>query len=243
MNDNYDFNSRKYIWLLIIVCFLFFIIVIKAFQYLPDRTNVPAPVTEQSSVKPSDTVQQTTEDTVSEENNTSEELTDEQKMAKKLASEKYKKDHKSGKIVFSNSEPSEFEEVQVPAGVLDEELPAMQEKTENVALTNEELALRAIINAKKSFREKNYSEALKEYQTVSSLTEDKELTAMSYEGISEIYVLSKRYGTALSFAAKAYNMSPSIAREMLIAKIYYRAGNTENAITRVNNLLKRDFSR
>lgn len=229
MNEQYDFNSKKYMWLLILVCLLFFIVVMKAFQYLPASESADVVNEKQEVSEFPVTVQQ-------EEKNTEAETKESQ-----AAAEKYKKDHKSGRIVFKDSYTPEFDDIEVPKSTLDEELPKSQEPVQ-AALTNEELALRAVIEGKRNFNENKYTEALVEYQKVASLTTDKELIAMSYEGISEIYAVSKRYGTALSFAAKAYNTSPSISREMLIARIYYRAGNTENAVTRVNNLLKRDFS-
>ena len=229
MNEKYDFNSKKYMWMLILVCLLFFIVVMKAFQYLP-VTDKSEAVREKTAAETPVVVQPDDETKVQEE------------AQKKLeAEEKYKKDHKSGRIVFKDSYTPEIEDIEAPKSALDEELPKSEEQAQ-VALTDEELALRAIINGKRNLRDRKYTEALTEYQKVPSLTSDSELIAMSYEGISQIYAISKRYGTALSFAAKAYNTSPSTSREMLIARIYYRAGNTENAVTRVNNLLKRDFA-
>lgn len=234
MNENYDFNSKKFLWLLVLVCLLFVILIVKAFQYLPvDDNNAQ---TSQENV-----INDNSQAEIADKENEDADNADEETSS---AAENADKEHKSGKILIDDSDKPELEEIDAPEGInIDEEQPPKKQDEVSAALSNEELALRAIISAKKNFKDKDYSQALEEYRKVPNLTNDSELIAMSYEGISELYANSKRYGTALSFAAKAYNVSPSISREMLIAKIYYRAGNTENAITRVNNLLKKDFAK
>ena len=73
--------------------------------------------------------------------------------------------------------------------------------------------------------------------------EDKQLVkAECYEEISTIYAISKKYGTALSYAQKAYNLYPSTSREILLARLYYKTGSTDKASDRINNVLRRDFN-
>ena len=52
----------------------------------------------------------------------------------------------------------------------------------------------------------------------------------------------KRYGTALSYAQKAYNTYPTSSREMLLARLYYKTGDLDKATKRMNNVLQRDFA-
>ena len=104
----------------------------------------------------------------------------------------------------------------------------------------------ACVSCKESFalpkeKENDYTNALSEFQKAEENADNDELKAMCYENIAEIYAINRKYGTALSFASKAYKLSPSDTREMLIAKIYYQAGQTDNAITRINNALKKSF--
>ena len=140
---------------------------------------------------------------------------------------------------MSDTQP--FEEIQAPKGVEEEIVSDDSEDNKPAQLTPEEEALISIYNGKKAKTNKNYTEALNEFQKAANLTDDKELQAQSYEGIAEVYAINRKYGTALSFAYKAYNNSPSSAREMLIAKIYYKAGETDKAINQMNSVLKREF--
>jgi hypothetical protein len=60
--------------------------------------------------------------------------------------------------------------------------------------------------------------------------------------MADVYGIVKRYGTALSYAQRAYNAAPTTSREMLIARLYYKTGEIDKATKRVNNILQRDFS-
>ena len=56
-----------------------------------------------------------------------------------------------------------------------------------------------------------------------------------------VYAISKRYGSAISAAQRAYNIAPTSNREMLLARLYYKTGDTERATAKANNVLRRDF--
>ena len=91
-------------------------------------------------------------------------------------------------------------------------------------------------------KEQKYESAVYEYQQIAKSTEDENIQARCYQEIALIYASIKRYGTALSFAQKAYNTSPSSDREMIMARLYYKTGNTDKATEHVNAILKRDFN-
>jgi len=210
----YNFNSKKYIFLLLLICFIFTIFVIKAFDYLPQKEI-------KSIEKPK--VNQITE----LKTNTA---TDKENDA---TIEKPIQNQKSGILYKSNNslhDETKLEEIEPPAGAVNEELiqtytdDKLIGEKENNSLSKDELALKAIIKARKLASQGINSEALEEYQKVVELTNDKELIAESYDGISELYAKNKRYSTAMSFAGNAYKSSPSLAREFFIAKIYYMAG-------------------
>lgn len=228
MNESYDFNSKKFIWLLIMVCILFFVFVVKAFDYLPKK-NV------------SEEALQSAQTSINTQNNVQ---NDEEGNSEAEEVQKNSREEKRGSIIVSEEDkPDIIDEIEIPNSKLDElQTEETAEPIVQSKLSPEEEALRAIITAKRNVQQNDYKSAIEEYQKVPGLTDNNELIAMSYEGISEVYAATKRYGTALSFAAKAYNASPSSSREMLIARIYYKAGNTENAINRVNNLLKKGFT-
>ena len=116
------------------------------------------------------------------------------------------------------------------------------ESIDNQELTPEEQVEKVFATAYKLRSEKQFVKALEEYKKIPELTSDSNLVARSYEETATIYAIVKRYGTALSYAQKAYNMSPSSSREMLLARIYYKTGEIDKATTRINNVLKRDFA-
>ena len=111
-----------------------------------------------------------------------------------------------------------------------------------VELTPEEKAEKAFLTAQKYKRDRQFVKALQEYQKIPAITNDTSMVARSYEEIATIYAIVKKYGTALSYAQKAYNMSPSSSREMLLARLYYKTGDIDKATRRINNVLQRDFS-
>ena len=41
---------------------------------------------------------------------------------------------------------------------------------------------------------------------------------------------------------KAFNLSPNSHRELLLAKLYYKTGDTYKATQRINNILQREFA-
>ena len=63
---------------------------------------------------------------------------------------------------------------------------------------------------------------------------------VSFVSIDEMKSLI--YGSALSAAQRAYNLAPSSHREVLLARLYYKTGDIDKATSRVNNVLRRDFS-
>jgi tetratricopeptide (TPR) repeat protein len=89
--------------------------------------------------------------------------------------------------------------------------------------------------------EKQYTKAIMEFKKAASMYDKNDQRATCYAEISDIYAISKRYGTALSYAQQAYNMSPSTNRELMLARLYYKTGDIDKATKRVNNILQRDF--
>ena len=99
----------------------------------------------------------------------------------------------------------------------------------------------SVAKADEAFNEGIYQEAIKDYQKAYDLADNNEEKALCYEGISNVYAKQKRYGSALSYAQKAYNMYPNTSREILLARLYYKTGDLNRATIRMNNVLKRDF--
>ena len=208
MNKYEEFNSKKFLILTLVVCVAFFVVIARAFQYIPNQDN-------------NWIVQPKIEDINSVSNSSSEE-------EQKAPVEKEK---------VSQKPSEELENIEdLPKEAAAENAPTEPE------LTPEEKAEKAFFTAQKYKKEKQYVKALEEYKKISEITNDTATIARSYEEIATIYAIVKRYGTALSYAQKAYNMAPSSSREMLLARLYYKTGDIDKATRRINNVLQRDFS-
>ena len=220
-----EFNSKKFLILLIAVCLVFLIIIIKAFEYLPDQ---PSP----NGRERLEQINRSVSEDVGENAESSEEAEDQEeddKPAKKTLNITLPKFNEAPELV----------EIEAPKGTNTE--VSDETKDESTELTKEEKIAKAFEAGRKYKAERQYVAALEEFNSIKDLTIDKKIISESYEEIAKIYAISKRYGTALSFAEKAYNMNPSSEKEMLLARLYYKIGSIDKATRRVNNVLQRDF--
>ena len=233
MFNHSDFNTKKYIILMSVICIVFFVIVIKAFEYLPIKDENA--IASRHNLEKINTTRQTQEQT--EQND---------------AVSKDDIRHKHVHIDLMKTPKKEnieekIEEIQAPEGVGYEETEVSKVKSENnseksLELSSEDKAKLALYKGQSNFINKQYTEAMQDFQSAIQLTKDSNLTASAYEGISHVYAANKKYGTALTFATKAYSLSPSSSREMLLARLYYKTGDIEKATKRINNILHRDFT-
>lgn len=121
------------------------------------------------------------------------------------------------------------------------DLPELDKVTENNSKTTDNETISPFDNAIKLKNEKKYQEALNQFVEIAKNNNDNKLKSSCYEEISQIYALNKKYGTALSYAQKSFNLNPNTRRELLLARLYYKTGDITNATKRVNNILQRDF--
>lgn len=121
------------------------------------------------------------------------------------------------------------------------DLPELDKITENNSEILDNEAISPFDNAIKLKNEKKYQEALNQFVEIAKNNNDDKLKSSCYEEISQIYALNKKYGTALSYAQKSFNLNPNTRRELLLARLYYKTGDITNATKRVNNILQRDF--
>ena len=101
--------------------------------------------------------------------------------------------------------------------------------------------LNVFFKANELKNQQKYQEAIIELKRIYDTSEDHVIKSNCYEEIAIIYGIDKHYGTALAYAQKAYNMYPTTNREILLARLYYKTGDTEKANNRINNVLNRDF--
>ena len=225
MSNNFDFNSKKYMILLVLICIVFAIFIIKAFDYLPENDVYDAYNEEVENIN-----------TASSNVNVPQNV-DKQEIQKPV--------QKKGVLYKSQDSLSEndmeFDEIDAPKGINETVPDETISETANSQLSSDELALKSIINARRYAKNNDAQASLEEFKKTLSLATDNEIKAEAYDGMALLYAKNQKYSTALSFASKANSTSPSISREFIIAKIYYSAGKSDIAITKINEILKQSF--
>lgn len=221
--NNFDLGSKKYMIILMALCLILVLLVVKAFDMAPssDKENYTpaanAPVANTvpetaNSVNTNSSVQ--TDEPVAQEEQTS---TIEQTQN-------------------ANAEPTEGI---TPIDGASENAAAVEDGERKLA-QDEELELQ-FYNIEKYVKNSQFDRALAEYNAILKDAPNVDITARCYEEMAKIYGVTKRYGTAISYAQKAYNMSPTSSREMLIARLYYKTGDKQSAEERISNILEREF--
>ncbi len=234
MNKYIESNSKKFLVMLLLICLVFFILIIKAFEYIPmtDKDAIVSRNNIENLNKPA-------EENAEEQQNNQNEQTEKPTLDVKLTPDFVDKQKNEVQTDATKTTKPLENITDLPENTI---ATNNSEETKSIELTPEEKADKILLAAQKYKKDKQYVKALEEYQKIPTITNDTTTIARSYEEIATIYAIVKRYGTALSYAQKAYNMSPSSSREMLLARLYYKTGDIDKATKRINNVLQRDFS-
>ena len=186
--DNKTFlNSRKYIILLLLVCVIFFVLVIKAFEYLP----------------------QSDRDAVSSRENLARINTPADDGSVESSEDSVQADKKKELNIFLKTDDidSDFEEIDPPPSGVNEvngvdvadegssqksanATSSGDKETKNIELSDEEMAYKILFGADRLRKSGEYSKAMEEYQKVVSMTNNSSITASGYEGISKVYAIN-----------------------------------------------------
>ena len=211
---NFDYKSARLLGIIIFICLIFVLIVWHAFQYLPKSADI--------------------------EKKEQIELPDEQTEAHEVTEEEEFVNNEEENI--QNDVPEAKEDATIENENVADSLEPIDEN--NIESKDEPVdnVQNHLEQAKQYFNDTQYVKALGEYDKALNETNDMKVKASCYEQIATIYAIMKRYGSALAFAQKAYNLAPSTSRELLLARLYYKTGDIDKATKRVNNVLQRDFS-
>lgn len=203
--NKFDLKTAKFVGIILFMCLIFALVVMKAYQYLPEE-NITQNFQEEIS---NEKIQY--ENFENKKDNQEEDLEEETSVTNNNTEERTIEDRRPIRELENLDNPK-------------------NQNIENSALENAD-----------NFKQNgNYKEAVEQYKEVASEA-DAKTKAYCFEQIATIHAIEKHYGTALSFAQKAYNTYPNTQREILLARLYYKTGNIEKATNRVNNILKRDF--
>lgn len=228
--NKFDLHSAKFICIILGICFIFVMVIWHAYSYLPEKDLVNIGYGQEIKL-PQDNEPNEEEMTEVEEESNDENVNNNDEEVKFDSNRKNNEKAISEKSNVLKPEPLES---------ISEDGSALENNANPVKTVS---SLEQVLeNAKNYQHEHKYTAAVSEYQKAISLTSDTEEKALCYENIAKIYATTKRYGTALSFAQKSFNTKPNTAREVLLARLYYKTGDLDKATNRINNVLTRDFS-
>ena len=248
MNKYIVSNSKKFLALLVLICVVFLVVIIKAFEYIPvadDDAIISRNNIENINKPAQDEAEKVAEENVENNEKKTLDITLTPDFVQKPKTEKPKEEKVAESLENITDLPSDAVKANSDGnGVVqaNSDGSGAVQAEKKVELTPEEKAEKTFLTAQKYKRDRQFVKALQEYQKIPAITNDTSMVARSYEEIATIYAIVKKYGTALSYAQKAYNMSPSSSREMLLARLYYKTGDIDKATRRINNVLQRDFS-
>lgn len=231
MDRNIRSNSKRFLLILIIILLVFFVLIIKAFDTASQSNKLSNEQPNSIETENYQNNEQSNYEQNTEENNSNVDIKHHvsfEEQNQDLKTENKQENHE----IESNS--------LVP--INDKDQSVQQENEKSTSLTKEEETELALYNAEKLKQNKEYVKALDEYKSILEKNISNEVNAKCYEEMAGIYGVVKRYGTALSYAQKAYSIAPSSNRELLIARLYYKTGDIDKATKKINNILQRDFA-
>lgn len=217
--ENFDLGKAKLVGIIALILFIFIMVIANAYQYLPtENSDIPDVNSEIS--QPVDNTDNTSDENSDNEDNTAAE---EEEDAQPEVKEKRTTEPK-----VTKSEITPLENI--------------SDNNDNNYASSDSTFENTFSEAASLVEQKQLVQAIEKFQEAVKIAETTKQKAECYENISKVYALAKKYGTALSFAQKAYNLAPSTNREILLARLYYKTGSTDKATERMNNILRRDFS-
>lgn len=222
--NNLDLSSKRFLIILIIILLLFFMIIVVAFDFLNKHAD---------------------EDSFTQQDNYSETIGFSEKQEPVQESRNDVPEEETHHVSFETTPEEQNENYNNRTSTVEENgiVPINEsENKEDSTLSVTQNSEMLFAEAQKLKNEKQYVKALEEYKSILDKNINNETNAKCYEEMANIYAVVKRYGSALSYAQKAYSTSPSSARELLIARIYYKTGDVDKATKKINNILQRDFS-
>lgn len=229
MNKNYDFASKKTQLILLFICLMFFLIVIRAFDYLPDeQSDINNEQKMEQINKPIESNSQTSASYQAEQPNSLEEDNTVEPQQEQIEQENS----------INNSDSQKQEDVNEPKDkqVITEGLVPIDDKDIGGNINGQNIEAQvAPSEPKETIEEKmekaqnlkeqgNYNAALEAYSKIALSAPSNEISAKCYEEMSKVYSTQKRYGSAIVYAQKANSISPSPSREALIRRLYEKTG-------------------
>ena len=222
---NFDFESKKNLIIIALVCLLFAIFIMKAFEFIP-KDEVNEPTNDHINIEQMNKVSNS-------ENLNSEEESDVDTDFEQDTEEDIEEESE----LLSDEESSDNAEPVAKNNSTLEPLETISEVgKESISYISVQFS-----DAENAVNQKSYAKAIKIYNSIISSNSTIEEKAKSYEGLASVYAKEGEFGNALSYAQKSYELSPSSSRELLLARIYEKLEESELAKQHMENVLKKDF--
>lgn len=212
-----DLKSLRMVCIAIAMCVFMAMIISHAFKYLPENTE---------SMRTPISVEDINSHREGDEEQTAEEL---RERIKTLEEEL---EHSNRAKEDAENRVSQMERVRTDEPF--HEIPEQNHDESEFAMVYG--------NAEKEFSAKSYEKALVFYQNALQIAESDKQRADCYLGLSKVYAIQQRFGSAISNAQKAHNIKPSYESAVMLAKLNHRTGNPARATQSMKTLIERDFS-
>lgn len=224
--NNFDQKTARFIIIICTILLIFVLVVNHAYKYLPQNDTIPKIHSVEDINSQRDFEEENTSETI--EKSPTEENSN------------LKNTPKNDSIEFATHKEREMLELIEQKKAELERIPTPEE---NKILETSSSSFKSTFDkAKKAFSQKEYNTAIELYKSAITLTSEKNLLALCYDDLAKIYAHQKKFGSAISFAQKAYNSDQTSEREFFLARLNYKVGNTQRADELIKRSLQRDFN-
>lgn len=224
MNNNFDFASKRSLLILLFIFLVFFLLIGKAFDYLPKDQDVMSNQDILNMNKMANLNNKNKED-ISDSN----EVTDNETTKNDSEAEPQQEELKENvEVEKSNENKTEIQMIPTEGLVpIDDSINTQGDKINvNNEISKNEVQEK-LAKAKSLKQNNEYDEALVVYKEILTKESSKDILETCYDDMANIYITQKRYGSAIISLQKANKISYSSSRETLIKDLYEKSGITK----------------
>lgn len=249
--QNFEFKSWKSLAILIAICVTFLILVIQAFQYIPEenKNNKSVEQLVEENYNEENAIEDNNEETIEATSNEEEENQEEPARTSNQR-EKNWEFRDSSLDRFTNKEfeisapelpapPQEIEHRNVDIPNLESINENTQDEDKQRVIFEKLMQLQSKANEYKW--QKDYDNAIVQFESYLKLSQEQYQKLEAYDNLAILYAMKKNYEKAIYCAKQAYQIEASPEREFLLTKLYYKSGDVDKATKRINMIMQREF--
>lgn len=250
--QNFEFKSWKSLAILIAICVTFLILVIQAFQYIPEenKNNKLVEQLVEENFNEENAIEDNNEETIETTNNEEEEENQEEPARTSHQSEKNWEFRDSSLDKYTNEEftmpdpkrlvpPRGFEHRNTDLHNLESTIENSQDED------REEDSVKKLMEIQRKANEykwqNDYANAIIQFESYLKLSQEQYQKLEAYDNLAILYAMKKNYEKAIYCAQQAYQIEASPEREFTLTKLYYKNGDVDKATKRINMIMQREF--